>query len=497
MHTGEVILVGAGPGDPGLLTLAGRDALQIADVVLHDRLAGPDIIAMIPEHALRIDVGKNKGSHPVPQEEINRLLLEHARLGKRVVRLKGGDPYLFGRGAEELEALEAARIPFRVIPGVTSALAAPACAGIPVTHRAFASSVHIYTAHGKEGAEPDIDWNAAVRTRGTLVFLMSYSKVREICTNLIHAGMDPSTPASMIENGSTPAQQQVTATLADLPDKAAALQPPALIIVGAVCSLAERFDWMRRLPLHGMRVLAVGSAHTGQSVATLARARGADADAYIALTQEPLPLDDAAWEEFRAADWIALTSRFGAQLLFGALRQRELDLRALAGKKIAAIGAGTAEECTQRGITPDYVPQEYCARALGEGLARLAAPGTRVLLWRARAGSPDLPAALSATGVCHTDLAVYATHQNAPDPHIAQRLVADAYDAVILTSPTAAQALAAACSPAGMRALTVCIGGPTATAAKQLGFTHIHTGENATPEAVLAVLERKRKHQCT
>jgi uroporphyrinogen III methyltransferase/synthase len=248
---GSVILVGAGPGDPGLLTLAGKAAIENADVVLYDRLVGSEILALIPPTAIRIDVGKHKGRHTVPQEEIRQLILCHARAGKTVVRLKGGDPYLFGRGAEELEQVAREGIPFRVIPGVTSALAVPAYAGIPVTHREYASSLHILTGHGKEGNPPDIPYAELARLKGTLVFLMGLAAVDKICSGLILAGLPEDTPAALIENGTCANQRKLLATLATLPERsqAAAIASPALLVVGEVCRLAPVLDWTACLTL--------------------------------------------------------------------------------------------------------------------------------------------------------------------------------------------------------------------------------------------------------
>ena len=248
---GMVTLVGAGPGDPGLLTVKGRQALEQAQVVVYDRLVGPEILALIPAQAEAIDVGKRASHHPVPQEQISRILLEKAQQGKRVVRLKGGDPFLFGRGGEELELLSEHHIPFQEVPGITSAIAAPAYAGIPVTHRDWASSLHIVTGHQRAGKELTIDFEALVRAGGTLVFLMGVSALEAICRGLLDAGMDPATPVAVVERGTTPEQRRVSAPLGQLSQAArqAAVESPAVIVVGGVCSLAEDFDWYDSLPL--------------------------------------------------------------------------------------------------------------------------------------------------------------------------------------------------------------------------------------------------------
>ena len=232
---GKVTLVGAGPGDPGLLTRKGLEALERADVVVYDRLVSPAILALMPEGAVKINVGKEASRHPVPQEQINRILLEQAQQGHNVVRLKGGDPFLFGRGGEELELLAEHRIPFEEVPGITSAIAAPAYGGIPVTHRDCCSSLHIVTGHQRAGKELAIDFEALVRTGGTLVFLMGVSALPTICAGLLDAGMAPDTPAAVVERGTTPAQRRVSASLAELPRaaEAAAVQSPPSLWWGA------------------------------------------------------------------------------------------------------------------------------------------------------------------------------------------------------------------------------------------------------------------------
>ncbi len=254
---GKVTLVGAGPGGLALMTVGGLKALEQAEVVVYDRLVDGEILARIPPAAERIDVGKRAGRHPVPQEEINRLLLERALAGRRVVRLKGGDSFLFGRGGEELEALARNGVAFEVIPGVTSALAAPACAGIPVTHRDCCASVHILTGHRRGGGALEINYGALRQLGGTMVFLMSVATFGEIAAGLIGAGFDPKTPCAVVENGARPEQRRFTTALDGIAACIAreGIHSPAVFVVGDVCALGDRFDWFSRLPLHGKRVL--------------------------------------------------------------------------------------------------------------------------------------------------------------------------------------------------------------------------------------------------
>ena len=260
--TGKVWLVGAGPGDLGLFTIKGLEVLQNAEVVVYDALIGDAVLTLISDRAEKINVGKRAGNHRMTQEQINRTLLEQALAGKRVVRLKGGDPFLFGRGGEELELLVENNIPYEIVPGVSSAFAVPAYNGIPVTHRDFTSSVHIITGHRRSSADADsvgIDYEALVRTGGTLIFLMGLSTLPVIMRGLLNAGISPEIPAAVLERGTTAGQRRVLATVSTLEEETerARIKAPAIIVVGEVCRLAESFSWVEKLPLAGRKVLAM------------------------------------------------------------------------------------------------------------------------------------------------------------------------------------------------------------------------------------------------
>lgn len=409
---GSVILVGAGPGDPGLLTLKGRRALEEAQVVVYDALVGAPILALMPEGAEKIDVGKRAARHTVPQEGINQILLDKALEGKRVVRLKGGDPFLFGRGGEELELLEERGVPFEVVPGVTSAIAVPAYGGIPVTHRDFTSSLHIITGHARAGKPLDIDFEALVRTGGTLVFLMGVTSLSAICAGLVAAGMDPDTPASIVERGTTPMQRRVDATAATLAEKAAAerVGAPAISVFGSVCALGERFDWFDRLPLKGRRVVVTRPRERAGTLAGRLRDLGADVVEYPCIETVPIvPCPDMAraLERIGAYEWLALTSPAGVSALMDELDRQGKDARALGSVKLAAIGGGTAGELKAHGLRADYVPEVYDAEHLGAGLAERARG--RVLILRAELGSPALTAALDGGKIPYDDVHTYRT----------------------------------------------------------------------------------------
>lgn len=493
---GRVILVGAGPGDPGLLTLAAKEALDSADIILHDRLIGDAVLAALPARAEKIDVGKTCGRHPVPQEEINRLLLEHALRGKTVVRLKGGDPYLFGRGAEELEAIAARGIPFRVVPGVTSAIAAPACAGIPVTHRDIASSLHVFTGHGKggqTGSAPRIPFAEAARlcaaadgaAGGTLVFLMGVGALEEICAGLANAGLSPETPAALVENGTRPNQRRLSATLGTLPARAhkEAFGTPAVLVVGGVCALAGALDRTEALPLRGRKILTVCTRTTGSRLAAILRGRGGDVDEFAAVTTEPLPLPPAFWEEIRRYGWIAFTSEFGVDCLFAALAAADRDVRAVAHARFAVVGGRTRDALARQGIRADHMPDEYSGGALGDSLAARVGPRGRVLLFRAAAGGDGLPAALRRGGISFDDVAAYRTLPQAPARNVLDTLRAGGYDAVAFSSASSVDALARSLPAGAPPPRAFCIGAATARAAERHGMS-VTAAAAATLEAL-------------
>lgn len=414
---GNVILVGAGPGDPGLLTQKGREALEQAQVVVFDRLVSPAVLALIPPEAEAIDVGKESSHHLVPQKQINRILLEKAQAGKRVVRLKGGDPFLFGRGGEELELLAEQGIDFQVVPGVTSALSVPAYAGIPVTHRDFCASLHIVTGHAKAGSELLIDFDALRRTGGTLVFLMGVSSLPKICQGLLEVGMEPSMPAAVVESGTLPSQRKVVSTLEKLPEKArdARIKSPAIIVVGKVCGLSDCFDWFDRLPLKGKNVVVTRPADRIGTLAEQLRKLGANVTEYPCIRtvpRNPIPQLDQAIEDLSQYRWLVFTSPVGPGFFFDRLRAAGKDARTLANLKLAAIGPKTASELARFGIMADLVPEVYDSEHLAVAMAQVEGP---VLLCRASQGSNALPEIFLKNGISFTDVPCYDTVYEMPD----------------------------------------------------------------------------------
>lgn len=495
---GHVTLVGAGPGDPGLLTVKGRQAILDADVVVYDRLVGPEILALMPPKAECIDVGKRSCHHPVPQWRINEILLEKAKEGKRVVRLKGGDCFLFGRGGEELELLAENGVDFTVIPGVTSALAVPAYAGIPVTHRAFASSVHIITGHAKAGGELDLDFDALVRHKGTLVFLMGVSSAPMILAGLQQAGMSADMPAAMVERGTLPGQRKVVATVGTLAQamQEAGISSPAVLIVGAVCALSDAFDWYDKLPLHGVTVAVTRPRQRAGTLTHRLRELGADVIAYPCIETETIWPNMPVVEALAAIEqyhWLVLTSPAGVEVLVQLLRAADMDMRSLAHMKVAVIGAGTAKKLEEHGLRADYIPAVYDSAHLAEGLIRLVQEGERVLMLRAEIGAPELPELLAQACVSFDDVPVYRTlYRSGRSEEMAQLLADGAIDYVTFTSASTVHGFVNSL-PEGTELtgfLALCIGPSTEKAAKAAGMRTI-TAAHATIEAMLTTLQEE------
>ncbi len=494
--SGKVTLVGAGPGDPGLLTVKGLRALEQAEVVVYDRLVSPAVLALIPPGARRIDVGKEASRHPVPQHQINRILLEEAQAGHNVVRLKGGDPFVFGRGGEELQALAQAGVDFAEVPGITSAIAAAAYGGIPVTHRDCASSLHIITGHAKEGEELHINFEALVQAEGTLVFLMGVTALPVIVKGLLEAGMDPGTPAAMVERGTLPGQRRCGATLASLPDRAAemGIHSPAIIIVGGVCALAEDLCWFQRLPLYGKRILVTRPADRAGTLSEKLRDLGADVVEFPCIRTEavsPCPAMEAALERLPEYEWLGFTSAAGVEAFWNCLRGMRKDARALGNVKLAVIGAATGRALEAHGLTADLVPEVYDAFHMGEALAKAAAG--RVLLLRAEEGSSDLTGALAAAGVAFDDISVYRTiYDNPHSAELREELEAGGFDFVTFTSASTVKGFVSAVGGDAdfSRFTGLCIGKQTAGEAEKHHIS-VKTAAKAAIDALVELVLEK------
>ena len=483
---GSVILVGAGPGDPGLLTQKGRQAIENAQVVVYDRLVSPAILSLIPKDAEKINVGKESSNHLVPQEEINRILLRKAQEDKRVVRLKGGDPFLFGRGGEELELLEAAGIPFQVVPGVTSALSVPAYAGIPVTHRDFCSSVHIITGHARAGAELHIDFEALRRTGGTLVFLMSVSSLPRICRGLLDAGMAPDMPAAVVERGTLPRQRKLVSTLEKLPSEAekAGVKSPAIIVVGKVCALSSRFDWFDGLPMKGKTVVVTRPEDRSGTLTQRLRELGAEVVDYPCIrtvAREENPELEEAMENLSRYRCLVFTSPAGPEIFFRRLRAAGRDARALSGLTLAAIGPKTAKAMERFGVTADLVPETYDSDHLAKALETVEGP---VLLCRASRGSTALPEMLERKGIPFADVPVYDTVYAAPAPQKVDALLGETL-LVTFTSASTVRGFVESLPGRDLKnVIGCCIGKQTEAEAKKYGLATV-VSQEATMESLV------------
>ncbi len=409
-----VFLVGAGPGDPGLLTRRGEALLRAADVVVYDRLASPALLDLARADAELVDVGKAPGRAAMDQDAINALLVARGRDGKDVVRLKGGDPFVFGRGGEEAEACIAAGVPFEVVPGVTSAIAAPAYAGIPVTHRGLSTSVTIVTGHEDPGkGHTDTDWEALARAGGTLVILMGANRLADIAKALIAGGRADDTPVAAVRWGTRPEQRTVRATLGTIAD--ARVEAPSAIVVGDVAALD--FAWFEARPLFGRTVVVTRAREQASGLRARLEALGAEVLELPTIAVAPIDFRVPALHEY---EWVVFTSANGVDALFGGLR----DARDLAPVKVAAIGPGTADALRHHGIRADVVPERFVAESLVDAFP---AGSGRVLLARAEVARDVLPAGLAEKGYDVDVLAVYRTEPvPIPSETIARLTMVDA-----------------------------------------------------------------------
>lgn len=445
---GMVSLIGAGPGDPGLLTLKGLRCLQQADCIIYDYLVDPAIVRLGRSDAELIYVGKQAGSHTLEQEEINALLVERARQGLGVARLKGGDPFVFGRGGEEAEALTAAGIPWEVVPGITSAVAVPAYAGIPVTHRGLATAFTVITGHeDPTKAASAIDWTSLGAGQGTLVFLMGVGQLEQIADQLVAHGRDSATPAAVIRWGTTPRQQTVTGTLADIAvrTRAAGLTAPAVTVIGPVAHLREQLAWFDRRPLWGRHVVITRAPEQAPELAERLADLGAEATILSTIQiapGDPAVLDDAITHCDGQYDWIIFTSVNGVAAFAARMEVLALDWRSIQAQ-VAAIGPATAMALRQRGLRPDFVPSIFVAEAVAEEIGEVA--GQRILLPRADIARPELARRLRARGATVDEVAAYRTITTQLDPTLVARALRDPRpDVVTFTSSSTVRGLAEA-----------------------------------------------------
>ena len=478
MAAGKVWLVGAGPGDIGLFTLKGAAVLQQADVVVYDSLVGEGVLAKIPEHARLINVGKRANHHTMVQEDINKVLLEEAEKGNKVVRLKGGDPFLFGRGGEELELLSENGIPNEIVPGETSPISVPAYNGIPVTHRDFCSSLHIITGHKRAGQEYDIDFKALTQTKGTLVFLMGIAALEDICKGLLAGGMDPDMPAAVLQKGTAAGQQRVVATVGTLKEEVdrQGIETPAIIVVGKVCSLADKFAWYEKLPLAGWKVLVTRPRQHISKTADLLRQNGAEVLELPSICTVPVEDNGRLYEAFEKLDtyqWIIFTSPAGVEIFFDEMDRKEMDVRSLGQAKIAVIGEGDT---------------------LGAELAKQLQGNEKILIPRAEAGNKKLTELLEQTGAKVDDIATYTTcYEKSRLIDEKKELEQGSVDCVVIKSASTVKGFVEGTKGLDYtKVKAACIGKQTKAAADAYGM-QTRMAKKATIESLIELVEEMKQ----
>ncbi|MBI5411090.1 MAG: uroporphyrinogen-III C-methyltransferase [Nitrospirae bacterium] len=499
---GKVYLVGAGPGDPSLLTLRGKECLEQADVILYDYLANPLLLDYAPAPAERIYVGRRGRGAYQDQREVNRLIIEKAKAGKVVVRLKGGDPFVFGRGGEEAEAVAAAGLPFEVVPGVTAAVAAPAYAGIPVTHRTMASTVTFVTGHEDPMKEEiALEWPRLATGTGTLVFLMGMKNLPTIVERLTAEGKPLDTPVALIRWGTRADQKTVVGTLADIVEKAeqSRLEPPTTIVVGPVVRLREQLNWFETRPLFGKRILVTRAKEQAGELSQLLRGYGGDPVECPTIQIVP----PASWSELDEAiaelslyHWLVFTSVNGVRPFMERLRHRGLDVRALAGVKLCCIGPRTAEELTKHGLRADLLPSEFQAEGVIEVLRAAGVAGRRLLIPRAEVAREILPEQLRALGAEVRVVAAYRTVLPSVDAERLKDLLQQGAIHVVTfaSSSTVRNFCQLFKGPEEMKELTAqaavaCIGPITARTAEEMGLpVAILPAENTIPALADAIV---------
>jgi len=492
-RAGVVYLVGAGPGDPGLMTARSLELIAAADSILYDRLIPPAALAGARGDAELRYVGKEPGDASVPQDRIHEELVSRARRGLSVVRLKGGDPFVFGRGGEEAEALRGADVEFEVVPGVTAGVAAPAYAGIPVTHRDDASAVAFVTGHENPAKdETALDWDALARFPGTLVMYMGVKNLPAVTGRLAGAGRDPDEPAAAVERGTLAGQRHVVATLGTLAQAVAdaALKPPSILLFGPVAARRDSIAWLDRRPLHGKRVVVTRARAQASGTAATLAALGADVVELPAIRIEPR-IDSAevrdAVEALHAYALVCLTSPNGVHLLFEAMAAAGRDARALAQAQVAAIGPGTAAALREHGVIADVVPERSIAEALVAALDQVPVAGKPALVARAAEARDVLPDALRERGAEVDVVALYETVREDPDPEAVEAAMSADY-VTFTSSSTVTNFLAVTGGRMPDGARLVSIGPVTSATLAEAGFSAEVEAERHDPEGLVEAL---------
>jgi len=499
---GKVFLVGAGPGDPGLITVKGLECIKQADVIIYDFLASEVLLRHASENSEIIYVGKKGSDHTFSQETINALIVEKAETGSTVIRLKGGDPFIFGRGGEEAEVLIRAGIPFEIVPGVSSAIAAPAYAGIPLTHRKFASSVAFVTGHEDPTKnKSNIDWASLAKGIGTIVFLMGVKNLSQITERLMSHGMRPDTPAALVRWGTTAKQVTVTGTLDTIVERknAAGLKPPAVLIIGHVVGLREKIKWFENRPLMGRRIVVTRSREQAGELVKRLSDLGAEClecpTIRVVPTDDVKPLDKAL-DNLASYDWLIFTSVNGVDFFFNRLFEKNKDVRDLHHIRTAAIGPATAKRLFDFGFKSDIVPESYRAESMVRAFANEDITGKKILLPRAREARPVLPVELTQMGALVDDVETYVTNAVKDNADvILKRLKERTIDMITFTSSSTVKNFRALLPSEGldrlMQGITVASIGPiTADTARNLGFdVHILAEAYTIPKLCDAIVK--------
>jgi uroporphyrinogen III methyltransferase/synthase len=495
--TGKVYIIGAGPGDAGLITLKGVDCLRAADVVIYDYLVSKDLLKYARAEARFIYAGKQGGVHTLSQWQINDLLVKEAKAGNTVARLKGGDPFIFGRGGEEAEKLAASDVPFEVVPGVTSAIAVPAYAGIPLTHRGLTSTVAFVTGHEDPTKDKsDIDWQALARI-GTLVFLMGVKNIGKIVEELTRNGKPPETPAALIRWGTTPRQEIITGTLANISVLARKRKfaPPAILVVGKVVDLRDTLSWFEQKPLFGRGIVITRPEKQADDLARLLINEGANPIHFPTIKIVPPPdwSDlDAAIKNLEDYNWLIFTSANGVAFFFERLFAKNKDIRDLKGVKICCIGPATAKQVESKGIRVDLVPKKFISEGILESFSGMNLRGKKILIARAAKARDVLPARLKKSGAKVDVVTAYETINSGKKKNDLETLFKEnQVDVITFTSSSTVNNFVKIMGrnfslPKGVK--IACIGPVTEAAAARAGFSVDIHQEEYTMEGLVQTL---------
>lgn len=504
MNKGKVWLIGAGPYDDGLITVKGKSLIEKADVVVYDRLIGQNLILSIPENAKKIDVGKQAGNHKLKQCDINKILLEEALSGKKVVRLKGGDPFLFGRGAEELELLIENEIEFEIVPGISSALAIPAYNGIPVTHRNFSSSLHIVTAHFKDSCEKSIDFKSLVNLKGTIVFLMGVNSIKYICDGLIEAGIDLNTPSAVLEKGSSSKQRCIYSEISNLYQESQNknAKSPAIVIVGEVCRFYNKFNWYDKMPLSKTKILVTRPKENISETAQKLKSLGAEVLELPLIKIKEIYNSDIenCLNNIEKYNWILFTSVIGVRIFFDKLKNFKKDIRNLKGIKIGVIGEKTKKAVEDKGILADVIPGIFSAENLGKMIYESGLQNEKILIPRAENGSKDLISALEKDKFIIDDLPIYQTNYLDNDLiNLKDEFVNNNIDFVMFTSASTVKGFANIIKDINYSCINaLCIGKQTKIEADKYNMNTFVSNESTIESLIDLIFEIKgvSKNDC-